>query len=134
MIQPDKLKFIPNWAYKTAEVKFLKIFKLCFHSEWRGNGEHKHFISVFLLGKWRIVHIETRTGVTKDGFNNYLPRIYKPKKLFSRFNKDLTDKFDEVFTVQNPPDCTEIGVEDSEFISRFEFSRTPIENFKIGKL
>ena len=78
-----------------------------------------------------LVHIETRTGVTKNGFNNYLPRIYKPKKLFSRFHKDLTEKFDKVFTAKNPPDCTEIGIEDSEIISKFEFSRSPSENFKI---
>lgn len=131
MTQTDKLNFVPHWAYKTAEVKFLKIFKLCFHSEWRDNGEHKHFVSVYLFGKYRLVHIETRTGVTKGGFNNYLPRIYKPKKLFSRFSKDLTEKFDKVFTVQNPTDCTEIGVEDSEIVSKFEFSRSPSENFKM---
>lgn len=131
MTQPDKLTFVPDWAYKIAEVKFLKIFKLCFDSEWRNNGEHKHFISVYLFGKYRLVHIETRTVVTKAGFNNYLPRIYKPKKLFSRFHKDLTEKFDKVSTIQNPLDCTEIGVEDSEIVSKFEFSRSPSENFKI---
>jgi hypothetical protein len=27
MRQPDSLTFVPDWAYKTAEVKFLKIFK-----------------------------------------------------------------------------------------------------------
>lgn len=129
MIQPDKLKFIPDWAYKTAEVKFLKIFKLCFHSEWRDNGEHKHFISVYLLGKWRLVHIETRTGASKAGFNNYLPRIYKPKKLFSRFSKDLTEKHDKVLTVHYPS-CTTLSVEDSEIVSKFEFSDRPSEHFK----
>ena len=39
MNQPDKMTYVPDWAYKTAEVKFLKIFKLCFYSEWRDNGE-----------------------------------------------------------------------------------------------
>jgi hypothetical protein len=131
MIQPDKLNFVPDWAYKTAEVKFLKIFKLCFYSEWRGNGEHKHFISVYLFGKWKLVHIEARTGVTKDGFNNYLPRIYKPKKLFSRFNKDLTDKHDKFLTIKFPSNETAIVVEDSEIISKFEFSNHPIDYFKL---
>lgn len=131
MNQPDTMTYVPDWAYKTAEVKFLKIFKLCFYSEWRNNGEHKHFVIVSLFGKWDIVKIETRTGITKKGLNNYLPRIYKPKKLFSRFNKDLTDKYDKYSTTVLPLDETEIRVEDPEFVSKFAYSNTPSSNFKI---
>ena len=131
MTQPDRLTFVPDWAYKTAEVKFLKIFKLCFYSEWRDNGEHKHFIGVYLFGKWKLAHIETRTGVTEDGLNTFLPRIYKPKKLFSRFHKDLTDNLDNFLSVQYPSNITEIGVKNSEITSKIEFSGCPSEYFKI---
>ena len=132
MNQPDTMTYVPDWAYKTAEVKFLKIFKLCFYSEWRNNGEHKHFVIVSLFGKWDIVKIETRTGITKKGLNNCLPRIYKPKKLFSRFNKDLTDKYDKYSTTVLPLDETEIKVEDSEFVSKFAYSNTSSSRFKIS--
>ena len=132
MIQPDRLTFVPDWAHKTAEVKFLKIFKLCFYSEWRDNGQHKHFVGVYLFGKWELVRIETCTGVTYDGLNNYIPRIYKPKKLFSQFHKDLTDNLDNFLSVKYPSNITEIGVKNSGIISKIEFSGIPSENFKIS--
>ena len=132
MIQPDRLTFVPDWAYKTAEVKFLKIFKLCFYSEWRDNGQHKHFVCVYLFGKWELVRIETCTGVTYDGLDHYIPRIYKPKKLFSQFHKDLTDNLDNFLSVKYPSNITEIGVKNSEIISKIEFSGIPSENFKIS--
>lgn len=74
--------------------------------------------------------------MTKKGFNNYLPRIYKPKKLFSQFSKDLTDRHDKFITknypLKSPLEWAEIVVEDSEIISKFEFSKHPSDHFKIS--
>lgn len=124
MTQPDKMMPVPHWAYKSAQVKFLKIFTLCFDSEWRDNGEHKHFVYVTLFGRWRIVKIETRTGVTKEGINTWLPRIYKPKKFLSQYSRDLTDTYDfiNVDTSKANSDKTLCWyVKNSEFTSSFSF-------------
>ena len=126
MNQPEPISFIPSWARKTAEVKFLKIFTLSFESEWRNNCEHKHFIDVIMFNRWKIVSIETRTGIRNGVINNYLPRIYKPKRFLSKYNKDLTDKFDTFNETQKfyKDKVTDIKFEvsDSEFISEFEYS------------
>ena len=126
MNQPESISRIPSWACKTAEVKFLKIFTLLFVSEWRDNGEHKHFIDVFMFNRWKIVSIETRTGICNGSINNYLPRIYKPKRFLSKYNKDLTDKFDTFTETQkfykNEVTDIKFEVSDSEFISKFEYS------------
>ena len=124
MTQPDRITSIPHWAYKSAQVKFLKIFTLFFNSEWRDNGEHKHFVYVTLFGRWKIVSIETRTGVTPEGMNTWLPRIYKPKKLLSRYNKDLTDNYDWINVDTSKAESHKIlswYVKDSEFTSSFSF-------------
>ena len=55
MDQPERLSFVPLWARKTATVTFLKIFQLNFVSEYRGNGEYKHFIDVSLFGKYDLM-------------------------------------------------------------------------------
>ena len=131
MNQPEPMTYVPDWAYKTAEVKFLKIFKLSFYSEWRDNGEHKHFVNVSLFGKWQLVKIETRTGITKNGLNNYLPRIYKPKKFFGIYNRDLTDKYEYNVSKDNKRKIVALNVSDSEFKSEFMYSANDSSQFKI---
>lgn len=124
MTQPDRMTYVPHWAYKSAQVKFLKIFTLFFNSEWRDNGEHKHFVYVTLFGRWKIVSIETRTGVTKEGINTWLPRIYKPKKLLSHYSKDLTDNYDWINVDTSKAESHKIlscYVKNSEFTSSFSF-------------
>ena len=123
MKQPDRMMPVPYWAYKSAKVKFLKIFILVFNSEWRGNGEHKHFVYVTLFDRWRIVSIETRTGVTEEGINTWLPRIYKPKKLFSNYTRGLTDSCDKFNVDTSKLEKRKIlwYVKNSEFSSSFAF-------------
>ena len=124
MTQPDRMMIVPHWAYKSAKVKFLKIFTLVFNSEWRGNGEHKHFVYVTLFDRWRIVTIETRTGVTAEGINTCLPRIYKAKKLLSHYKKDLTDDYDFINVDTSRSEDNKIlswYLKTSEFTTSFSF-------------
>ena len=125
MDQPERLPFVPLWARKTAAVTFLKIFQLNFVSEYRGNGEYKHFIDVSLFGKYDLVSIMVRTGATKEGMNSHLPRIYRPKKFFSPYHKDLTDKYDTYSCVTDDyakTKETKFFIKDSEFETKFEYT------------